>query len=283
MGTLLVGFDSAWTASNKGAMAGCVRSCDGSFRDLGEPRTADFGDAGEAIAEWQSKEGAARTLVLLDQPTIVPNSTGQRVVDHLVSSPVSRRHGGMQPANTGKADMFGPDAPLWPFLKKFGGAADLLEDTDGTLVVETYPVFTIIAKGWVLEDPRPCGRLPKYNPGRRKTFRFSDWAYVCGMVSAEFEGRQLARLAGWVNAVQDLPRPTKSDQDKLDACLCLLVALYLAEGRECLLVGNHATGYIVVPQSEPLYSELQTRCLKTGRSPSEWLHVFTLAGAAAAG
>jgi predicted RNase H-like nuclease len=114
-----------WTASNTGAIVGCLCSREGKYRELGKPRVVDYSGATDAIVGWQRQEGVIRTLVLLDQPTIVKNTTGQRAVEHLVSSVVGRRYGGMQPANTGKADMFGAEAPLWPFLKKFGGPADV--------------------------------------------------------------------------------------------------------------------------------------------------------------
>ena len=70
--------------------------------------------------------------------------------------------------------------------------------------------------------------------------------------------------------------PRKIDQDGLDACICLLAALYLAEAKSCLMVGNTATGYIVVPYGENLYEELKVRCEQTGRAPSEWVRSFRL-------
>ena len=66
------------------------------------------------------------TIILLDQPTIVKNLTGQRPVENIVGSAISRRRGGMQPANTSKENMFGKDAPIWPFLTRFGGPAGFL-------------------------------------------------------------------------------------------------------------------------------------------------------------
>lgn len=118
MATLLVGFDSAWTASKAGAIVGCVRLDDGSFGELGEPRIVDFAGGTDTIIEWQRQEAPASTLVLLDQPTIVKNATGQRTVENIVSSAVSVRYGGMQPAYTKKSEMFGADAPVWPFLAR---------------------------------------------------------------------------------------------------------------------------------------------------------------------
>jgi len=88
--------------------------------------------------------------MLLDQPTIVNNAAGQRPVENIVGSPVSRRYGGMQPANIAKEEMFGKETPVWPFLPRFGGPADPLEPVEGTRVFETYPVLAMIALGWTL-------------------------------------------------------------------------------------------------------------------------------------
>jgi predicted RNase H-like nuclease len=279
MSALLVGFDSAWTTSNSGAIAGCVRLDDGSLRELGEPRVVDFPVATDIIVEWQRQEDAATTLVLLDQPTIVKNASGQRPVENIVSSAVSLRYGGMQPANTSKTEMFGVEAPVWPFLARFGGAVDPCRPGMATSVLETYPVLMMIAMGWMLPDHRPKGRLPKYNPERRKTFSLSDWAHVCAKASAEFRHRGLGGVADWIDAVAEQRRPRKSDQDKLDACLCLLVALDLAEYRNCLMVGNVESGYIVVPDANDLRAELVTRCDDTGRTPADWVRVIQLGGA----
>jgi hypothetical protein len=52
-------------------------------------------------------------------------------------------------------------------------------------------------------------------------------------VSRNFEGEVLVGIACWIDEARDIDRPRKSDQDKPGfACLCLLVALHLAEGSE---------------------------------------------------
>lgn len=280
--TLLVGFDSAWTASNSGGLAGVLRSDDGNVRELGSPQIVDYPQAQEFISKWQDELSPTATIVLLDQPTIVPNQKGQRPVENIVGSAVGIRYGGMQPANTSKKAMFSPEAPLWPFLKRFGGPANPMAPVAGTLVIETYPVLAMIALGWTLPDmspqSRPAGRLPKYNPDRRKTFSLPDWRYVCGRASDEFKDRELKGIVQWINNAGELSKPRKEDQDRLDACLCLLVALHLAEGKECLMVGNQETGCIVVPHSAELHGELAARCEETGRVPAEWVRVFRLRG-----
>jgi len=170
--------------------------------------------------------------------------------------------------------MFGPDAPVWGFLSRFGGAADPLAPTGGVQVFETYPVLALIALGWLLPDARPTGRLPKYNPQRRGTFSIADWKHVCDRGAGEFGTLGLCATAGWLEAAGQRSRPSKQDQDGVDACLCLLVSLALAGGRECLMVGNVESGYIIVPQSVSLQSELTARCEATGRPPQDWLRVL---------
>ena len=238
---------------------------------LGTPQIVDYRAAEDVILKWQAEQAPTATVVLLDQPTIVTNAAGQRPVENIVGSPVSLRYGGMQPANTAREEMFGKQAPVWPFLTRFGGPADPLEPISNTRVFETYPVLAIIALGWMLPDSRAAGRLPKYNPERKRTFSISDWQYVCGLASAAFSDRQLMDIVRWINHAARNPSPRKSDQDGLDACLCLLVALYLAERKDGLMVGDLHTGYIVVPYCAELHAELDARCRQTGRVPSEWV------------
>jgi hypothetical protein len=124
MPTVLVGFDSAWTPHNSGALVGVLRLDDGTFRDLGPPQTVNYPQAEGVILGWQQEKMPTATIVLLDQPTVVKNTAGQRRVENIVGSAVGIRRGRIQPANTSKESMFGPQAPLWQFLTRFGGPAD---------------------------------------------------------------------------------------------------------------------------------------------------------------
>ena len=173
--------------------------------------------------------------------------------------------------------MFGEDSPIWSFLMCFGGPADPIAPVSNTRVFETYPALAMIALGWIVPDSRPTGQLPKYNPARRKTFSISDWRYVCALASEFFKNRNLTTIVDWIESTAVKEKPRKSDQDRLDACLCLLVALYLAERNDFLMVGNLDSGYMVVPNCESLRAELETRCRKTGREPSQWMRKFQMA------
>ena len=281
MTTLLIGFDSAWSPANAGAIVGLLRADDGTLHDLGPPQPADFHEAETRILDWQARHQPDATLVLIDQPTIVNNATGQRPVEHLVSSPVSRRRGGMQPANLARADMFGVEAPIWWFLDRFGGPANPLGSLSRTWVIETYPVLILIARGWTRPNPRPTGRLPKYNPARRQTFTLSDWRFVVERLREACGDHRLAGIGGWLDRAAELDTPRKRDQDGLDACLCLLAALSLAESASPeangnLMVGDMDTGCLVVPYDATLTAELEARCQDTQRRPSEWVRPFHL-------
>jgi predicted RNase H-like nuclease len=275
--TLLVGFDSAWTPTNSGALVGVLHSDDGTFREISPPLIVDYPQAEGVILRWQAEQAPTATIVLLDQPTIVKNAAGQRPVENLVGSSVGVRYGGVQPANTARKEMFGEEAPVWRFLARFGGPGNPVEPIADTRVFETYPVLAMIALSWMLPDSRPAGRLPKYNPGR-SSFSISDWHHVCGLASGAFSERGLVGIVRWISDAAQKTSPLKSDQDGVDACLCLLVALYLAEQKHCLMVGNMQTGYIVVPHGAELHAELVARCKQSGRAPSEWVRKFRLPG-----
>lgn len=273
---LVVGFDSAWTAGKRGAVVGAVRQACGAWRELGPPEAASFPEAGDRIREWKAREAPATTVVMLDHPTIVPNRDGQRPVENLVASPVSRARGGVQPANRGRARLFGEGAPVWAFLEEFGGAADPRSPPAGDRVVETFPVLALLALGWTLADDRRGERLPKYDPARRGTFSREDWRHVCAHLRRDLWGSGLLETAAWLEEVAARPRPSKADQDGVDAALCLRVGIHWVEGGRCLMIGDPATGLMLVPWSPDLVRALEARCEATGREPGAWLHPVTL-------
>ena len=203
MTTLLVGFDSAWTLNNSGAMVGVLRTADGRQHELGMPMVVNFSDAERVIRDWQEEWKPTMTIQLLDQPTIVNNATGERPVESIVGCIVGRRYGGMQPANNSRVEMFGENAPIGRYLGQFGGATDPSQMFEKSGVIQTYPVLTMIALGWIRPDVfRDCGRLPKYNPQRKKTFLLEDWRHVCAAASNEFSDRGLAGIAEWIGRLQ---------------------------------------------------------------------------------
>ena len=275
MKTLIVGFDSAWTREKSGALVGALHSDCGSFQGLGSPDLADFSEAYKIISDWKNQHKSEKTIIMLDQPTIVCNSEGQRPVENIVASPVGLRYGGVQPANRKRDEMFGDNAPIWEFLSNYGDPENPFLSSYDTFVLETYPVLSIIALGWSLPDSRKAGRLPKYNPERRKTFSTLDWVHVCQSLASELCKFELVSLSQWVESLKNLDKPHKHDQDGIDACICLIVGLHLADGKECLMVGDIDSGYMIVPSMAGLYKELIDRCKNTARMSSKWVQPFT--------
>jgi predicted RNase H-like nuclease len=74
---------------------------------------ASFSEA-EAIIRAETLE-VGKSLIALDQPTIVPNLSGSRPVDKVAGALISWVGGGVQPANRSKLGMFDDAAPIWRF------------------------------------------------------------------------------------------------------------------------------------------------------------------------
>jgi predicted RNase H-like nuclease len=192
------------------------------FTRFEPPRLASFA---QALAFIDFVDGDGPTLVAIDQPTIVPNASGMRLIDRTAASIVSWLGGGVQPANRGKKGMFDDAAPIWPFLT----ALNATEDPEGARSATEgrfyFEVFLALALASI--DDGFFGRLagPRYNPARKKTFRLEHWHRVLRAVAADARRVGCGPLAEWCDQVGAEERPTKADQDRLDAAICLLVAI----------------------------------------------------------
>lgn len=126
------------------------------------------------------------------------------------------------------------------------------------------------------DDTRQAGRLPKYNPARKDSFKLSDWKHVCQLVLEFLTNHSLHDSCAALQQAISLDSPRKSDQDKLDAYLCLLSGIHLTEQNECLMVGDFDSGYMVVPYNSSLHHELNKRCQDTNRSVANFVNTFSL-------
>ena len=271
MSDLLIGFDSAWTPGNQGAIAAALLTDGGILLELGTPLTANFHQAGNLIESWRTKYKPAMTLIMIDQPTIVMNDTGQRCVEKIVSSPIGKYRGGVQPANTGKASMFGKAAAIWKFLDELGGPSNPYHQphTRDVEIYEVYPSLALISLDWIHPPCKIKDQLPKYNPAN-KNFCVCDWQYVCGHLSMILRHHGLTHIPAWIDS-QSIKavnsKPKKFEQDRLDACICLLIAILAAKRENLLVVGNMNCGYMVTPFSQALQVLLNNRCANLGLAP----------------
>lgn len=246
----LIGFDSAWTDKPKapGAICAMIFEKDRPI-EFHEPRLASFAQALEFIAQVRSPDGL--TLVALDQPTIVPNAASLRPVERVVASLVSWLGGGVQPSNTSKRGMFCQDAPIWPFLQSLGAIEQPEEARtarDGLHLIEVFPALALPSL-----SPAFFGRLaaPRYNPKNRSKFQHSDWVRVAQAAAEQFDQFGAVTGAIWCRHQADSSKPSKADQDRLDAMLCLLVGMTwrMRPRTASMLVGDLAEGYMVFPAS----------------------------------
>lgn len=254
---IYIGFDSAWTDNPKIPGAICaVGIKDGSPVCFHAPRLASFNGALAFIQEVRSTDGV--TLVALDQPTVVPNCTGMRPVERVAASLVSWLGGGVQPSNRGRLGMFCNASPIWPFLAELGAVEDPERAriaAEGLFLMEVFPALALASL-----DTEFFGRLsgPRYNPDRRKTFRINDWVRVACAAARQALDLGLEEFADWCQQVGEISQPRKADQDKMDAALCLLIALHwrLRPRSKSLLLGNLTNGYMVLPASSGVRERL---------------------------
>lgn len=256
--TIIFGFDSAWTDSPKAPGAICAITFDEiANADFIEPRLVSFAGALDFI-ETQ-RRGYAVSLVALDQPTIVPNTTGSRPVDKVAASLVSFIGGGVQPANRSKIGMFCDDSPIWQFLSSLCATEAPMEAKSaaaGHFVVEVFPALALPAL-----HPDFAKRLgaPKYNPQNHSKFRIKDWQAVAQTITAIAKQLGINGLASWAEAKASLPQPQKADQDKLDASLCALIGLIWRGGPTdaSAMIGDIDAGYMITPISDATKRRLE--------------------------
>jgi predicted RNase H-like nuclease len=260
-----VGFDSAWTDNRKAPGAICAASFeDCKHARFEAPRLVCFDQAAEFIRSVRNEHCV--TIVAIDQPTIVPNSTGARPVDRVAGSIVSWIGGGVQPANRGRVGMFDDAAPVWGFLRTL----DSIEDPEcartaqsGLFLIEVFPALALPSM-----DSRFFGPVqgPRYNPSRRKTIRIEHWRRVVDSVEKEADQFGCGGLIEWCHRARAIDQPSKSDQDRLDSTLCLLVAIHwrLGPRRSSTMIGDLSSGYMVAPVSEIVRARLETAAKMRG-------------------
>jgi predicted RNase H-like nuclease len=245
-----IGFDSAWTDNPKAPGAVCAVGIeDGVATRFHPPQLASFDQALTFIQNIRSDDG--NTLIALDQPTVVPNLTGMRPVERVAASLVSWLGGGVQPSYRRRLGMFCDASPIWRFLTALGAVEDPEQSrvaTNGLYLMEVFPALALASL-----DAGFFGRLggPRYNPDRRKTFRADDWVRVVEAAAQQSHALGCEELAGWCSSTGGIAQPRKAHQDMMDSVLCLLVALrWRLRSREMsLLLGDLATGYMVLPAS----------------------------------
>jgi predicted RNase H-like nuclease len=262
---IYIGFDSAWTNNSRAPGAICAVGIEsGQARRFHAPQLVLFDEALAFIRSVRSGNGV--TLIALDQSTRVPNVTGMRPVECVAASLISWLGGGVQPSNRGKLGMFCDASPIWTFLDALKAKEDperARRAANGLYLMEVFPALALPSLNTAFFGSR---KAPKYNPGRRKTFRITDWVAVAETAAQKSQALGCEELAEWCRIAGKNGHPRKSDQDMLDSALSVLIALQwrLHPREESLLLGDFTTGYMVLPASQEVREYLRPAALKHG-------------------
>ena len=165
-----------------------------------------------------------------------------------------------------KVEMFGPEAPIWQFLRRI----DALENppqsrsaASGCHAIEVFPALALPAlEPAILERKRAA----RYNPANRRRFSLPDWRLVALAASRHAAALRLNGLSDWARDLAELQKPTKTDQDCLDAAICLIIALHWrrAPRNQVTVIGDAQSGYMVSPVTHATHAILEPAATKRG-------------------
>ena len=257
-----VGFDSAWAGKAPGGIAWATFEGD-RLAAFTEPKLARFDEAARIIETLRSE--CDYVLVAVDQPTLVPNETGSRPVDRIARCLISKLGSGVQPANRGRGAFFGSNAPIWRFLERLGACENPPAARTSTHGLHLLEVFPALALPSLQPEILKRRRAARYNPTKR-TFSCDDWRLVAGCIRCRASALGMAPLSHWAGQQIGLAVPIKCDQDRLDAAICLVVALEWrrAPRDRVAVIGDGRKGYMVTPVSPETREILEQAAIATG-------------------
>jgi len=127
----------------------------------------------------------------------------------------------------------------------------------GLFLIEVFPALALRGLIDGLIDRR---RAAKYNPANRRLFSQEDWRMVCVAVAEGARTHAAEPLARWADQQVDRTGLRKFDQDRLDAAICLLIAIMWrrAPRDDLVVIGDRVAGYMVSPVSPPTRHVLAT-------------------------
>ena len=268
-----VGFDSAWAGNKAGAIAYAIFQ-DEKLEKAPPPCLADFADAAGIIEDLQGE--CDDVLVAIDQPIIIPNCAGSRPVDLVVRSFMGKLGSAAQSAarhgKGNQAAMFGDNAPVWKFINRITPLSMTCQDlrdfgvaknaAQKTRLIEVYPALALPSLKGIFMDRKSAARYDPDSNSKNHPFSLDDWQLVCQTVESYADAINLRPLSRWARKMVkpwDSPKtPKKFHQDKVDAALCLLIAMqWRQRSNGVCVIGDLENGYIVTPTSDSTREILQ--------------------------
>ena len=162
--------------------------------------------------------------------------------------------------------MFGAEAPIWSFLRRLDAPQNppkARSAARGLHLLEVFPALALPAlEPAILERKRAA----RYNPANRKRFSLADWQLVSLAASRHADAQRMDKLSEWAQGLAQSATPTKTEQDCLDAVICLIAALQWrnAPRDQVTVIGDALFGYIVSPVTPETRAILEAAAAKRG-------------------
>lgn len=250
---IYIGIDLAWGAKNTTAVAALVGDADG-------VRLVAFAEALGSDADIldfvAAQDNGGGLLIGIDAPTLVPNESGKRSCEAILSRCLRRVEAGPHPAN--RRLLSGADGTirgerLVANLAERGIAhTPYLEDLPEPLraVFEVFPHPAHVAL-FGLEKTLKY----KTKPGRTLEMRHAVFRRYAALLHSLADAAPSLILppetSAWIDRdpAQLRPAALKRHEDALDALTCAYIALYRHRWGDaaCPVVGDLTHGYIVTP------------------------------------
>lgn len=259
-----VGIDLAWSGTGRGRTGLCAADEDGTVLDSASVRTDD------EIVEWVRPHCAGPVLVGIDAPVTVPNDTGRRPCDDLVSRVFGPHEAGVYPANRSNP-LFADATRAEVLAGRLGLSLDPVLDPHDPgdpavkRAVETYPHSAIVALFGL-------DKTLKYKRGRGRTLatRRPELEHLLDLLEAlagfdpPFDPSTSPRWPDLRRATREATAAAALDriEDEVDAYVCAYVASYYrahGDGERCRLVGDARGGHIVTPVTPAQANALDAR------------------------
>ncbi|OYD95822.1 DUF429 domain-containing protein [Nostoc sp. 'Peltigera membranacea cyanobiont' 210A] len=236
-----IGIDLGWRSQPSGLC--CLEWIDGQLQLLDLNRKDAIAD----ILTWidQSVQPDEPAMIAVDAPTLIPNATGSRLADKLSHKYFGKYHAGCYPANQNlpfaeRTINFGLELES----RGFAHAPTIEPQKLSRYQIEVFP-HPAIVNLFNLE------RILKYKKGTLSQRRLELIKLQNYLLDILPSFSPPLRLCGsFPSEIPTTGATLKATEDKLDSLICAYVAAYWwywGEQRN-LVLGDHTTGYIVIPQ-----------------------------------
>lgn len=203
----------------------------------------------DEIAAFVAEHAGGEVVAAIDAPVIVPNATGRRDCEALVSREFGRYNAGAYPSNRSQPYFDPPRAQT--LAERFGWTTDpaVAPFAGSSVAIEVYPhpaMVILFGLGTVLPY--------KAKPGRDVDSLLAAFAVLLDHLELVCEEPlRLSESARWavlrrVAATATRKSQLKRIEDEIDAILCAYLAwLWGRRDARMRVLGDLAGGYIVVP------------------------------------